>query len=141
MRKTENRYLRLREIEVVFQYPKSMVPSILTLLVLGTLGPSLALASTDTGVIQETVQTGTHTLDSQINSFYKCISDTHKDPPPVFLVDQCFNDNVNSNSNYQLPLPFPFNPHSEIIVNHHSRIINGFRIHTSNGINGITQLP
>lgn len=141
VRKTENRYLRHHEIEVVFQYPKSIVLSILTSLVLGTLGPGLVLASTDTGVIQETVQTGSHTLDSQINAFYKCISDTHKDPPSILIVDQCFNDNVNSNSNYQLPSPFPFHPNSELVVNHHSKIINGFRIHSSNGINGITQLP
>jgi hypothetical protein len=122
----------------MFQHTKSIVPSILTLLVLGIIGPGLALASSDSGVIQETVHTGSHTLDSQINAFYKCISDTHKDPPPLFIVDQCFNDNVNSN--FQLPLPFPFHlhPHSEIIVNHHSEIINGFRIHASNGI---TQLP
>jgi hypothetical protein len=122
----------------MFQHTKSIVPSILALLVLGTIGPGLALASSDSGVIQETVHTGSQTLDNQINAFYKCISDTHKDPPPLFIVDQCFNDNVNSN--FQLPLPFPFHlhPHSEIIVNHHSEIINGFRIHTSNGI---TQLP
>ncbi len=125
----------------MFEHTKSIVPSILTLLVLGTLGPGLALASSDSAVIQETVNTGSHTLDSQINAFYNCISDTHKDPPPLFIVDLCFNDNVNSNSNYQLPFPFPFHPHSEIIVNHHSKIINGFRIHTSNEINGITQLP
>ena len=117
------------------------MPSILTLLVLGTLGPGLALASSDSAVIQETVQTGSHTLDSQINAFYKCISDTHKDPPPILTVDQCFNDTVNSNSNYQLPFPFPFYHPSEIIVNHHSKIINGCGIQTGNGINGITQLP
>ena len=125
----------------MFQHTKSIVPTILTLLVLGTLAPGLALASSDTAVIQETVNTGSQTLDSQINAFYKCISDTHKDPPTIVIVDQCFNDNVNSNSNLQLPSPFPFHPNSEIVVNHHSKIISGFRIHTGNEINGITHLP
>ena len=123
---------------VMSAHIKSIVPSLVLTLMLGTLTPGLVLATSDSGVMQETVNTGSHTLDSQINAFYKCISDTHKDPPPEFIVDQCFNDNVNSNSNSNFQFHFPFFPHSEITVHHHSEIINGFRIHTSNGI---TQLP
>ena len=40
------------------------------------------------------IDTGSSSLNHDISSFYNCVTDTHKDPPSISVVDQCYSDNV-----------------------------------------------
>lgn len=40
------------------------------------------------------IDTGSSSLNHDISNFYKCVTDTHKDPPSISVVDQCYSDNV-----------------------------------------------
>ena len=50
------------------------------------------MASSNGGgsVVQEKVNSGSSSLDREINSFYSCISKTHQDPPTIDKVDSCY---------------------------------------------------
>ena len=100
---------------------------------------SVAAAS----VPQTPVDTGSKVLNHQISNFYKCVSDTHKDPPPLFVVDSCFNNNVSTNGhlftpNFSFEIPFhhfeeqppsiivhSFNHHHHFFIfHHHFRVLH-----------------
>ena len=40
------------------------------------------------------IDTGSSSLNHDISNFYNCVTDTHKDPPSISVVDQCYSDNV-----------------------------------------------
>ncbi len=44
-------------------------------------------------VIQEQVNSSNPILNKAINKFYSCISKTHKDPPTIQMVDNCYSQN------------------------------------------------
>ncbi|PWU79998.1 MAG: hypothetical protein DLM72_14525 [Candidatus Nitrosopolaris wilkensis] len=97
------------------QNMQSIAPSLITTIVILLVSGTVGLASAAT-VTQEKVDTGNHELDKQINSFYKCISDTHKDPPRIEVVDQCFTDNFgNGNSDNSINLAIPDHIPSRIL--------------------------
>lgn len=47
------------------------------------------------------VDTGNTSLDHRITNFYKCVSDTHKDPPPISKVNDCYFSNVGTETGFQ----------------------------------------
>lgn len=64
-------------------------------------------------VTQQPVNTGNTALDKQIETFYKCVSDTGQDPPSIQVTDGCFFDNVSGN-------------HMSSSTHHHTHIIESF---------------
>ena len=80
------------------------------------------------------IDTGSSSLNHEISNFYKCVTDTHKDPPSISVVDQCYSDNVqgggSSGSNSDVS-----SPDSSHIEFHHfsdqppSFVTHGFDFH------------
>lgn len=85
-------------------------------------------------VVQIKVDTGNSSLDQKINNFYKCISDTGKDPPTLKVTDNCFTDNVSHDFISTFIPAFRFHhfdsqPHSEILSSfNHSHSHHDFHI-------------
>lgn len=78
----------------------------------------------------EKVSTGSSNLNHDITDFYKCISDTHKDPPSLSVIHQCYSDNVQGDSSSSSSFSSSPGTLSEIPIiiqhHHHSIIIEGF---------------
>lgn len=72
----------------------------------------------------EKVDTGSSTLNKEINNFYKCVSDTHKDPPSLSTTDNCFTSNVDSGGSNGFIHEFV--PGAIIIPHIHTEIIHSF---------------
>jgi hypothetical protein len=100
--------------------------SAIPILLLFTLSPIGSVFAASGTVTQESVHTGNHDLDKQINNFYQCVSDTHKDPPPLFVVDQCYSDNVGHGGFTT------FIPHNEHHFFHFNEVPPSIIIHSFN---------
>jgi hypothetical protein len=56
--------------------------------------PAMASSKGGGSVAQEKVNSGSSSLDKEINKFYSCISRTHQDPPTIEKVDSCYYQGV-----------------------------------------------
>jgi hypothetical protein len=88
------------------------------------------------------IYTGSNSLNHDISNFYNCVTDTHKDPPSISVVDQCYSDNVqgggSSGSGSDLSSSSSDSSHIEF---HHfsdqppSFITHGFDFHHFDSVN------
>jgi hypothetical protein len=69
------------------------------------------------------IDTGSSSLNHDINNFYNCVTDTHKDPPSNSVVDQCYTDNVqgggSSGSGSDLSSSSSDSSHIDSQISHH----------------------